>query len=149
MIAAAGPNDYRARMSDLPSHDAEVRLDKWLWAARLFRTRSLAKEAIESGHVRYDGERCKVSKSVRPGARLEVRRGADEIELVVEGLSDQRRGAPEAQRLYRETPQSVARREDARLQRKLAQGLVSHERPSKQQRRELLRFKYGSPVKPG
>ena len=81
-------------MSDSPTSDAGVRLDKWLWAARFFKTRSLAKHAIESGHVRYDGERCKVSKSVAVGARLSVRRGADEIELVVDGLSDQRRGAP-------------------------------------------------------
>ena len=143
--ASAG---YGTQMNDGSIDANGVRLDKWLWAARLFKTRSLAKEAIESGHVRYDGERCKVSKSVRAGARLAVRRGADEIELVVEGLSDQRRGAPEAQRLYRETPQSIARREDARLQRTLAQGLVSHERPSKQQRRELLRFKYGPSSKP-
>lgn len=136
-------------MSESATSITEVRLDKWLWAARLFKTRSLAKDAIESGHVRYDGERCKVSKSVRAGARLAVRRGSDEIELIVEGLSDQRRGAPEAQRLYSETAQSLARREDARLQRKLAQGLVSHERPSKQQRRELLRFKQRTPFESG
>lgn len=132
-------------MSDRPESASGVRLDKWLWAARLFKTRSLAKQAIDSGHVRYDDERCKVSKSVATGARLSVRRGGDEIELVVEGLSDQRRGAPEAQRLYRETPRSIERRENSRLQRKLAQGLVSHERPSKQQRRELLRFKHQRP----
>jgi ribosome-associated heat shock protein Hsp15 len=136
-------------MSESATSITEVRLDKWLWAARLFKTRSLAKDAIESGHVRYDGERCKVSKSVRAGARLAVRRGSDEIELIVEGLSDQRRGAPEAQRLYSETAQSLARREDARLQHKLAQGLVSHERPSKQQRRELLRFKQRTPFESG
>ena len=130
-------------MNDTPTTLPGVRLDKWLWAARMFKTRSLAKQAIESGHVRYDGERCKVSKAVTIGARLSVRRGTEELELIVENLSDQRRGAPEAQRLYRETAQSQERRERERLQRKLAQGLVSQERPSKQQRRELLRFKYG------
>ncbi|MES0874481.1 RNA-binding S4 domain-containing protein [Sinimarinibacterium thermocellulolyticum] len=132
-------------MSESPIRHSSVRLDKWLWAARLFKTRTLAKQAIESGHVRYDGARCKVSKAVTPGAVLAVRRGADEIELVVEALSDQRRGAPEAQRLYRETARSVARRERERLQRKLAQDLVGHERPNKQQRRALLRLKYGPP----
>jgi ribosome-associated heat shock protein Hsp15 len=149
VIAAVGASEYRLRMSESAAAITEVRLDKWLWAARLFKTRSLAKDAIESGHVRYDGERCKVSKSVRPGAQLAVRRGSDEIELIVERLSEQRRGAPEAQRLYSETAQSLARREDARLQRKLAQGLVSHKRPSKRQRRELLRFKHRAPFESG
>jgi ribosome-associated heat shock protein Hsp15 len=74
-----------------------VRLDKWLWAARFFKTRSLAKQAIESGHVRYDEDRSKVSKTVAIGARLRIRQGWDEIEVVVRGLSDERRGAPQAQ----------------------------------------------------
>ena len=118
-----------------------VRLDKWLWAARMYKTRSLAKQAIDSGHVRYDGERCKVSKNVLVGARLSVRRGSEDFELVVRGLSDQRRGAPQAQSLYEETAASLERREAERLQRKLAHGLISDTRPTKQQRRELLDFK--------
>jgi ribosome-associated heat shock protein Hsp15 len=128
-------------MSEPDSKVPAVRLDKWLWAARMFKTRSLAKQAIDSGHVRYDGERCKVSKNVLVGARLSVRRGSEDVELVVRGLSDQRRGAPQAQLLYEETGASRERREREQLQRKLAQGLVSDARPTKQQRRELLDFK--------
>jgi ribosome-associated heat shock protein Hsp15 len=128
-------------MSEPASKVPAVRLDKWLWAARMFKTRSLAKQAIDSGHVRYDGERCKVSKNVLVGARLSVRRGSEDVELVVRGLSDQRRGAPQAQLLYEETGASRERREREQLQRKLAQGLVSDARPTKQQRRELLDFK--------
>lgn len=125
----------------MASDASAVRLDKWLWAARFFKTRSLAKEAIESGHVRYNGERSKVSKTMVIGALIGVRRGSDDIEVEVLGISDQRRGAPEAQALYRETDASVGRREQARLQRQLATGLVSHERPTKQQRRDLIGFK--------
>jgi ribosome-associated heat shock protein Hsp15 len=128
-------------MPDPQEPAAAVRLDKWLWAARMFRTRSLAKQAVESGHVRHDGERCKVSKNVSVGIRLTIRRGAEDLELIVLGISDQRRAAPLAQQLYRETVQSVERREHERLQRKLAHGLVSDTRPTKQQRRELLDFK--------
>ncbi|MFA5938503.1 MAG: S4 domain-containing protein [Sinimarinibacterium sp.] len=120
-----------------------VRLDKWLWAARFFKTRNLAKQAIESGHVRYEGDRSKVSKEVAVGARLRIRQGWDEVEVVVSGLSDQRRGAPEARTLYEETAESRDRREMERLQRESAQGLVSTERPTKQQRRALHRFKRG------
>ena len=76
--------------------DGAVRLDKWLWAARFFKTRSLAKQAIENGHVRYGGERCKVSKEVALGARLLIRQGWDEIEVTVRGLSAVRGGAPQA-----------------------------------------------------
>ncbi|MEQ1440482.1 S4 domain-containing protein [Fontimonas sp. SYSU GA230001] len=121
-----------------------VRLDKWLWAARFFKTRSLAKQAIESGHVRYGGERSKVSKDVEIGARLRIRQGWDEVEVVVRGLSDQRRGAPEARRLYEETAESQERRASQRLQREAAQGLVSPQRPTKQQRRALQRLKRGA-----
>lgn len=120
-----------------------MRLDKWLWAARFFKTRTLAKDAVECGHVRYDDERARVSKSVAVGARLRIRQGWDEVEVVVLGLSDQRRGAPEAQRLYAETADSQARRERERLLRQAAVGLDSPQRPTKQQRRELHRFKRG------
>ncbi len=118
-----------------------VRLDKWLWAARFFKTRSLAKQAIESGHVRYDGERCKVSKDVAVGARIAVRRGWDDQEVQVQALSDVRRGAPEAQLLYLETDDSVQRRESQRLERQAAQQAAGPDRPTKQQRRLLQRMK--------
>lgn len=119
----------------------EVRLDKWLWAARFFKTRMLAKEAIESGHVRYDGERAKVAKDVAIGAILDIKQGFDAIQIEVLALSDHRGGAPLARLLYRETEASIARRAKEAEQRKAATGLVSHERPSKQQRRLIHRFK--------
>ncbi|TJY61896.1 RNA-binding S4 domain-containing protein [Sinimarinibacterium sp. CAU 1509] len=118
-----------------------VRLDKWLWAARFYKTRTLAKQAIESGHVRYDGERCKVSKEVAVGARIAVRRGWDDQEVRVRALSDVRRGAPEAQLLYLETDESVQRRESQRLERQAAQQAAGPDRPTKQQRRLLQKLK--------
>lgn len=123
--------------------DGRVRLDKWLWAARFFRTRSLAKQAIESGHVRYEGERTKVSREVAPGARLNIRQGWDEVEVVVRGLSAVRGGAPVARTLYEETAASRERRERAVLERQLAHDAVSPERPNKKQRRDLQRFRRG------
>ena len=130
-------------MSEHPFPATKVRLDKWLWAARLFKTRSLAKQAIEGGKVHYDGTRSKVSKEVEIGARLTVRQGWDEKELEVTALSDQRRGATEAQLLYQETEQSIQRRENEAGQRKALQGtgLISKERPNKKQRRQIHRFK--------
>jgi len=118
-----------------------VRLDQWLWAARFFRTRTLAKEAIEAGHVRHQGERCKVAKDVRVGMQLTVRRAGDEYEIVVDGLSTVRGGAPEAQKLYHELPESQARREQARLARHAAGPVFGNEKPSKKGRRMLERFK--------
>lgn len=125
----------------MPAMSETVRLDQWLWAARFFRTRTLAKEAIEAGHVRCAGERCKVAKDVRVGMPLTVRRAGDEFEIVVDGLSTLRGGAPEAQRLYHELPDSIVRREQARTARQLAGQTVSGERPSKKGRRMLERFK--------
>lgn len=118
-----------------------VRLDKWLWAARFFRTRSLAKQAIEAGHVRCEGERAKVSKEIRIGATLVVRQGWDETEVKVQGLSEKRGGAPEARLLYAETAESIVRREQAALQRKAAAEMTTEGKPSKKQRRMLDHFK--------
>ncbi len=121
----------------------KVRLDKWLWAARFFKTRSLAKAAIEGGKVRYDGASCKVSKEVQIGAVLTIRQGWDEKIVKVLALSDQRRGAPEAQRLYGETEESIAARQHTALQRKLTSaGMAAPpSRPSKKDRRQIHRFK--------
>src|SRR5690554_7725790 len=96
-----------------------IRLDKWLWAARSYQTRSLAKAAIESGKVHYEGQRPKVSKLVEIVATLKVRQGFDEKVIIVKALSDQRRGAPEAQLLYEETPQSIKDRMDKAEQRRI------------------------------
>lgn len=119
-----------------------VRLDKWLWAARFYRTRSIAKEAIESGHVRYEGDRAKVGRAVRVGAVLNLRQGFEEREVVVRALSGKRQGAPEAQRLYEETQDSLRRREDARLIRKSGP-MFDADRPERNQRRAGSRFKRG------
>jgi len=123
--------------------DEAVRLDKWLWAARFFRSRSLAREAIESGQVRYQGERSKVGRTLTPGATLQIRQGRDEIEVTVLALSTVRGGAPQARMLYQETGRSQQLREQRTLQRQLANDLISPERPDKQQRRVLQRLKRG------
>ncbi|MFA7554308.1 MAG: ribosome-associated heat shock protein Hsp15 [Spongiibacteraceae bacterium] len=121
----------------------KIRLDKWLWAARFFKTRSLAKQAIEGGKVHYNGTRSKVSKDVELGAKLTIRLGWDEKEVEILALSDQRRGAPEAQLLYQETTSSIEKRAVAANQRKALNGLdlLRPERPNKKQRRQIHRFK--------
>lgn len=121
----------------------KVRLDKWLWAARFFKTRSLAKQAIESGHVKSGGQRLKASKEITAGAVLDVRQGWDTREVEVLALSDQRRGAPEAQQLYRETEQSIQEREARAAERKVLRDLQSFppSRPTKKQRRQIHRFR--------
>ena len=123
--------------------EKKVRLDKWLWSARFYKTRSLAKKAIEGGKVHYNGERSKVSRDVDIGAILTIRAGWDEKEVEVIAISDQRRGAPQAQRLYQETTASITKREAMAGQRKAMNGLglISKERPSKKQRRQIHQFK--------
>lgn len=122
---------------------SKVRIDKWLWAARFFKTRSLAKQAIDGGKVHVDGQRVKASKELTVGLVLQIRQGYDEREVVVTALSEQRRGAPEAAQLYQETPASVERRELTAQQRKLAGALepLSDGRPTKKQRRQIHQFK--------
>lgn len=122
---------------------AKVRIDKWLWAARFFKTRNLAKQAIDGGKVHLDGQRVKASKDITVGMTLVVRQGWDEKEVVVCALSEQRRGATEAQQLYFETEQSVAKRELNATQRKLAGAFAAapEQRPNKKQRRQIHRFK--------
>lgn len=132
------------KTNDRPDGGAEkkIRLDKWLWAARFFKTRSLAKQAIEGGKVHYNGDRSKVSRDVETGATITLRQGWDERDVEVLALSDQRRGAPEAQKLYRETEASIAKRESEALQRKALHGLeLPPRRPNKKQRRQIHRFK--------
>ena len=122
---------------------SKVRIDKWLWAARFFKTRSLAKQAIEGGKVQVDGQRVKASKELTLGLLLRIRQGYDEREVVVTALSEQRRGAPEAALLYQETPASLERRELSAQQRKLAGALdpLNDGRPTKKQRRQIHQFK--------
>lgn len=120
-----------------------VRLDKWLWAARFFKTRSLARQVVQSGKVLLDGQRCKPSRTVAVGNLLKFPRGHDIMEVEVLEVSDQRRSAPEAQKLYQETEASVVRREKEAELRKLNAHLNPHPagKPDKKQRRDLRKFK--------
>ena len=121
--------------------DNVIRLDKWLWAARFYKTRSIAKEMIDGGKVHYNGQRSKPNKTVEVGAIIKLRQGNDEKEIKVTALSAQRRGAPEAQLLYQETEQSVEKREKLKLARKINAMPHPDRRPNKKERRDLLKFK--------
>ncbi len=124
-------------------HDSNIRLDKWLWAARFFKTRALAKTAIEGGKVHYNNARPKPSKVVELSAHLQIRQGWDEKEIVILQVSDQRRGAPEAQSMYEETHESQVKREQLAVNRKQLQAsqFPPARRPTKKQRRQIHRFK--------
>ena len=137
-----------AKHSQLEEEKEAVRLDKWLWAARFYKTRTLAKEMIDGGKVHYNGQRSKPNKIVEVGATLKIRQGSDEKEIVVLALSTQRRGAPEAQLLYRETEQSIANREKLAMARKMNALSMPHpdRRPDKKERRDLLKFKHQNQV---
>lgn len=121
----------------------KIRIDKWLWAARFFKTRSLAKQALDGGKVQAEGQRAKASREISEGMTLTIRQGYDDKTVVVLVLSDQRRGAPEAQKLYRETEDSIALRERRTAERKAGLGsfLVSDHRPNKKERRQIHRFR--------
>lgn len=120
-----------------------MRLDKWLWAARFFKTRSLATDAVDGGKVKLNGVAPKPAKEVKPGDRLEIRAGEQTWEVIVEGLNEQRRPAPEARLLYAETPASALRRAEAAELRKLAPIALPEQkgRPTKRDRRQLVRFR--------
>ncbi len=122
-----------------------VRLDKWLWAARFYKTRAVAREMIEGGKVHYNGQRSKPSKVVELNALLTLRQGNDERTVVVKGITEQRRPATEAVTLYEETTESIEKREKVALARKLNVLTMPHpdRRPDKKERRDLMRFKYG------
>lgn len=129
-------------MSDIAHSSEKIRIDKWLWAARFFKTRTLAKTAIESGKVQLAGQRVKVSREVAPGDVLRIRQGWDEREVIVKGTSEQRRSAAIAQTLYEETPDSVARRERAAEARKAAGAMARPtQRPGKHERKALERLR--------
>ena len=120
-----------------------LRIDKWLWAARFFKTRSLAAQAVSGGLVQVADQRVKASRRLRRGEIVHIRRGAQAWDVVVKGLRDQRRPAPDARTLYEETPASIerrtseqARREQMQLRRARAQG-----RPTKRERRALVRWR--------
>ena len=122
----------------------KVRIDKWLWAARFFKTRGLAKAAIENGRVLIDDnklQKTKPSRMLERGLTLKIRQGFDDKTIVVTELSDQRRGATEAQLLYRETQQSIEAREKIVAERKALNSSIPRTiRPNKKQRRQIHRF---------
>lgn len=119
-----------------------MRLDKWLWVARFFKTRSLATQAIEHGRVKLDGARVKPAREVKPGDRLDLRVGEFDWTLTVRGLAMQRGPAPLAQQLYEEDPASHARRLHQASERKLAvrPEAAIKGRPTKRDRRQIHRF---------
>jgi len=124
----------------------EVRIDKWLWAARFYKTRALAQTAIENGRVTIDGQRVKPARVVRIGDTIGLRAGDQDRNVLVRGLSAARGPAPVAQALYEETAESVARRERIAAERRLhvePARAIAHGRPTKHERRELERFRKG------
>jgi ribosome-associated heat shock protein Hsp15 len=120
-----------------------MRLDKWLWAARFFKTRGLASDALDGGKVKINGVAAKPAKEVRPGDTLHIRAGEQDWEVVVRGLNAQRRPAAEAQQLYEETAPGRQRREQALALRRLspAPGGDHQGRPTKRERRQMERFR--------
>ena len=120
-----------------------VRIDKWLWAARFFKTRSMATDAVDGGKVRLNGERIKPARPLKVGDRLDIDNGATEWEVVVQGMADKRGSATIAQTLYAETEQSIARRQEKAEQRKFFHepGETIKGRPTKRDRRRLDRSK--------
>ena len=129
-------------MTDSTQSSRKVRIDKWLWAARFYKTRTLAKTAIEGGKVQLAGQRVKVSREVSPGDILRIRQGWDEREVTVIATSERRCGAPIAQTLYEETQDSLDRRERAAEARKAAGAMARPtQKPGKHERRALERLR--------
>jgi len=120
-----------------------LRVDKWLWAARFYKTRSIAKAAIEGGKVHLDGQRVKVSREITIGERLAIKQGWEEKEVIVKSLSDQRGPAPIAQMLYEETPESAQRRKREAQARKAAGGAMARpvQKPGKHERKALEKLR--------
>lgn len=120
----------------------QLRIDKWLWAARFFKTRSLATEAIHAGHVKLNGHTVKPARDLRPGDTLDLAIGDVKWTVEVCALNDQRRPASEAQQLYAETPESSARRAAVKEAQRLAPtpGSDLRGRPTKKARRQIRGF---------
>lgn len=122
--------------------DTKCRLDKWLWAARFFKTRSLAEDAVDGGKVRVDSERAKPAKEVKVGMLIHIRNKDFEIECKVTALSNIRRGAPEAALLFAETEASKQKHENAKITKEadFAQRERGAGRPTKRQLRDIRKF---------
>ena len=119
----------------------DLRVDQWLWAARFFKTRSLAKQAIDGGRIDVNDAGCKPAKAVHVGDMLRISRGEERLEVEILGLSDKRGPASVAQTLYRETDASRVARETAQRQRQLLGASGPLKRPDKHARRDLRRLK--------
>ena len=117
----------------------KLRVDKWLWAARFFKTRALATKAVDGGKVHVNGQRAKSSRPIQVGDRLEITRGQVQFVVEISILSEKRGPAKEAQTLYQETAESIERRELKSQQRKLLNASIPHSqgKPNKHQRREI------------
>lgn len=126
------------------TQSSKIRLDKWLWAARFYKTRSIAKDMIEGGKVHYEGHRVKASKEVALGALIRLRQGFDEKTIKVISLSDKRGNATLAATLYEETPESIEKRALHAAQRKSlgASAPKSDNRPNKKERRQIIQLRH-------
>ena len=130
-------------MTQGQSDKTDIRLDKWLWAARFYKTRAIAKEMINGGKVHYNGQRAKSSRNAEIGAFLKIRQGYDDKEIVIKKLSQLRQSGAIAQELYEETATSLAKRAINAEQRRLnmLNNPIPDQKPDKKQRRQLMRFK--------
>ena len=127
------------------AESAKLRIDKWLWAARFFKTRSLAIAAIESGKVEVNETRVKPAKTIDVGDKIGIRLGPYHFVVEVLALSDKRGPAPQAQKLYKETAESIKRREEMAFERKAQAQIETREgRPTKKERRDIDKFKSGA-----
>ena len=129
-------------MKPTEQHDERVRLDKWLWAARFFKHRSLATEAVDGGKIQLNGLRVKPAKDVKIGDRVDIQIADSRYTVIVRGIAEKRGSATIAQGLYEETPESIAAREAGHEERRLAAtpGADLHGRPTKRDRRQIGRF---------
>lgn len=120
-----------------------IRLDKWLWAARFFKTRSLATDAVSGGKVKLNGAPTKPARDTKPGDRLEIANSETRWTVTVLALSDKRGPASEARLLYEETPDSITAREAEQMRRKFTQEPAAelHGRPTKRDRRQIDRYR--------
>ncbi|MCF6766637.1 ribosome-associated heat shock protein Hsp15 [Thiotrichales bacterium 19S3-7] len=126
----------------LNENQLNIRLDKWLWAARFFKTRSLARSAVEGGKVHYNGQRSKPSKIVAINDKLSIRQGSIEKTVIIKALSDKRGPFSEASKLYEETQESIENREQQSAMNKAARtSRAPDKKPNKKQRRQLLDLK--------
>ncbi len=136
-------NKKRSKEETTNKSELKTRLDKWLWAARFYKTRQLAAEAINGGHVHLNGQRVKPSRVLQVNDKLSIHKTPFTFDITVEGLSSRRGPAKQAQLLYVEDEQSIKKRDEVAEQRKLNAAMMPHteRRPDKRDRRRIIRFK--------